>query len=401
MKKKCFFALTLPVVLAASLQACRDSDPSIGSVKSLDVFVSEQTIHRLVGDTDTADDQSMRMAYQQSLDGGTVWTKPSMIDLEGARPAKVVSRGEDAQVAAHGETVVVVWPGRGGGIWGSGPLGVAVSHDRGQTWTIGPEPAVFDDDGSEKQGARFPALTASAQGFHLVWIDASDEKRSVRYSRSSPDGLEWTAPQIVDATSCACCWNEIVVGKSGELVFVYRDESPRDMKAAVSRDGGETWGRAVAVGDFRWDFDGCPHVGSGVSVQGATGRVHAAVWSGKDGGVGVYALFSDDGGNRWSSPQRLGTDRSTHPRIITAADGRVVACWTENLDTGPQIQWSVSHDHGNHWSPPHVIDTGSSFPSHALLTYSDGKLALHWTQENNEGLAALRSKIIDLQTIRR
>lgn len=387
--------IILWVAVAVLLQACSDAEPPIASAKSLDVFVSGQTIHRLVGDVTTASDESMRLTYQRSSDGGSVWTKPTAIDLADARPAKVVSRGEDAQVAAHGETVVVVWPGRGGGIWGSGPLGTAVSHDRGQTWTLGPEPAVFDDDGSEKKGARFPALTATAEGFHLVWIDASDEKRSVRYSRSDPAGSAWSEPQVIDATSCACCWNEIVVGKSDELVFVYRDESPRDMKATTSRDGGDTWGQAVAVGDFQWEFDGCPHVGSGLSIQEDTGRVHASVWSGKDGKVGVYALYSDDAGGHWSSPNRLGSDRSTHPRIIAAGNHQVVACWTENLDTGPQIQWAVSSDEGESWSEPRVIEAGPGFPSHALLTHANGTTTLHWTQENDESLSSLHSVTID------
>ena len=325
------------------------------------------------------------------------WSEPNRVAAGAplSPTPKKVSRGEDAQIAVRGDgPLMAVWPGRGGGVWGSGPLGTAVSIDGGRTWTPGPDPAPFDDDGSGAQGARFPALSGGPGGFDLVWIDASDDRRSVRFARSGPKGLTWEKPRVLDATSCACCWNELARDKAGQIVVVYRDESPRDMKARTSSDGGRTWQEDVPVGDFGWAFNGCPHVGAGLGFDHATGRLHAAVWSGQDGRVGVYALYSDDAGANWSEPIRLGTDRAAHPRLA-ATDRGVAVAWTEAAARGPRIDWAWSPDGGRSWSPPQAVTTPGAehgYPTHALVTHASGVVTLHWTQAYDDRPATVHSR---------
>ena len=291
-----------------------------------------------------------------------------------------------------------MWPGRGTGVWGSGPLGSALSRDGGKTWAPAGDPAPFpEDDPVAEHGARFPALQPSpAGGFTLAWIDASDKARSVRAGRFDLDTSSWSEPVTVDATSCACCWNALA-SVGGEEVFVYRDVNPSDMAAARSSDGGATWSEPAPVGSFGWDFEGCPHVGAGLAAEPDGGRLFAAVWTGKEGEAGLYACFSDDAGAAWSPPQRLGGSGATHPRMAALGGGRVAAAWTENAGDATTLVYAVSTDRGLTWSDPVAFAGGrDTLPNHALLAAEGGRLTAHWTETVGDAPAAARSAVLPL-----
>lgn len=350
---------------------------------SLDVFVDGEALHRLTGWA-RPDARTMTLRYDRSDDGGRTWNPATSLAPDQAPPAKAVHRGEDAQIAARGDTLMAVWPGRGSGVWGSGPLGAAVSHDRGATWSAvsAPPPAGADDDA--QRGERFPALATDARGFHLVWIDARGDDRSVHYARTDHAGA-WGQPVVVDAASCACCWNQLAPGPEGGLIFIYRDVNPRDMSAVVQAPATDTWSAPTPVGAFNWDFDGCPHVGAGLAVQPQSGRVHALVWSGKASAQGLHTLTSRDGGRTWSPPRPLGTARATHPELIAAGPGHLVAAWTESHDAGPALWHARSADGGASWSAPRRLPTGPGFPTHVRLTHARGVVTAHWTQAHDHG----------------
>ena len=49
---------------------------------------------------------------------------------------------------------------------------------------------------------------------------------------------------------CACCWNSLKVDAGGTLWALYRDDQPRDLVLASSRDGGEIAERPVTPADL-------------------------------------------------------------------------------------------------------------------------------------------------------
>lgn len=101
--------------------------------------------------------------------------------------------------------------------------------------------------------------------------------------------------------------------------------------------GGATWGAPARVGPFDWGFNGCPHVGGALAVSG--GRLHALVWTGKDGRAGLYASSSGEGGAKWSGMTKVGgpgakhSDLAAHPRVA-AAVGSFRAVWLEKDEPG-------------------------------------------------------------------
>ena len=404
------------LLAAGPLAGCGDRAAPPPAV-SLSVAADPRTgvLHRLVGSADPGG-ETMSLAHQRSADGGLQWSAPVRVEADpGGPPIKKVSRGEDAAIAVgpDGRTLLAVWPGRGTGVWGSGPLGSALSRDGGATWTPAGDPAPFPaDDPVAEHGARFPALLASpgpggsgsgsggggggggGGGFTLAWIDASDEARGVRANRFDPAASSWGEPVTVDPTSCACCWNALAaVGE--EAVFVYRDADPSDMSAARSPDGGASWSDPAPVGGFGWVFDGCPHVGAGLAAEPDGGRLFAAVWTGKEGEAGLYACFSDDAGATWSQPARLGGRGDTHPRLAALGGGRVAAAWTRHTREGTTLVYAVSEDRGASWPEPEAFaGGGGTLPSHALLTAAGGGLTAHWTQSTGDGPAEVRSRVL-------
>src|SRR6185503_6886022 len=135
---------------------------------------------------------------------------------------------------------------------------------------------------------------------------------------------------------------------------LYRDRDPRDMAVAVSEDGARSWERRGVAGAFGWKVEGCPHVGGGLAVlpssgaartsggapasaarassptsnRGAGETLHALVWTGAPGKVGLYDVASRDGGRHWAEPRELGGSGARHGDLAVTG-GRLVAAWDE------------------------------------------------------------------------
>ncbi|HIO44177.1 MAG TPA: exo-alpha-sialidase, partial [Methylococcales bacterium] len=102
-------------------------------ILSLDVFKENHKIHILTG----INDQGVStLQYQRSDDQGRSWSIPVNIAPQGT--VFNFRRGNDSQIAAWGNNVVVAWMNRGyTNRHGSGPMSVAYSHDQGKTWSLG------------------------------------------------------------------------------------------------------------------------------------------------------------------------------------------------------------------------------------------------------------------------
>ena len=385
----CVLALT-----AALLSACGrgPAAPPADDVRSLDVFADGPRLHRLIGtaapEAGSDRPRHLRLWHQTSDDAGVTWSGATEVAADHAVRPRATWRGEDAQIAARGDELLAVWSGRGEGVFGSGPAGSAVSRDGGRTWSAGPPPA--GSGTTPDRGVRFPALHAGETGFDLVWIEARADARQIRHARAAAAGGVWSTPEILDDASCACCWNAVTTGPGGRTVAVYRDAEPRDMRARLRNPDG-SWTAPAPVGDFGWDFNGCPHVGAGIAHDSAAGRLHAVVWTGKDGAAGVYAVRSEDGTD-WGPPRRLGTADATHPDLVAAGGGRLVAAWTETDAEGDALHWAASEDGGTTWSAPQPIPgTAGRRPDHVRLAAGPGGVSAHWTESADAAASVVRT----------
>jgi hypothetical protein len=443
MSARTFLPGLLPALSIAFLlgQGCSDADPSgsrgaagapttrsalsrdhtFPGVVACDVAESGGALHLLLGTPAGEDPKRFVIAVTRSDDGGATWSDPVTLPTAHAPPGRM-HRGDDPQIAAHGDRLMALWTARGDGPFGSGPLATALSDDGGRTWRPGPSPAArplppeltppkpkpatgpteavkkpHAAHGSDP-GYRFPATAAGADGFHVVWIHAAGDERSLRHALLPPGASDWSEPSVVDPHICACCWNEIRVEPDGTLLALYRDQQPSDMGLAVSRNGGRTWEHAGRAGAFDWNFDGCPHVGGGVAtVAPAAGEgrsVLASVWTGKSGATGAYVVRGGVNGN-WATPSPLGTadargrntDLAALPGTATAA-----AVWDQPAAEGGQsVYVAFTTDGGRSWGAPRRLSPPGENASYPRIVPAGNRFLVLWTTYAQDGAVALRT----------
>jgi len=230
----------------------------------------------------------------------------------------------------------------------------------------------------------------------LVWLDDRDENgyQGIRYARSGDVGRSWEFAQTIDDSSCSCCWNRLLTGSADSAKVLYRDMEPRDMALAQTNDGGQHWQRASTVGEFNWQFDGCPHNGGALAWSGDT--LHALVWTGEESQAGLYHLYSRDDGNSWSVPQPIGADTlAFHSDIAAHAGGHLLAIWDARGADGSMVMISESMDNGRQWSTARQISTpGSSAQFPRLIATPNGYLAM-WVEQKTGGAKRWLSAILE------
>lgn len=344
---------------------------------SFDLYAEADIIHSLLATTSS--DGKTQITYRQSADHGHSWRNQIELShlLNGKLEAKI---GNDLQIAAHGNDLMAVWQTQGE-LPGMGPLQIIASADGGKTWTHGNNPGNADTDQSHAD------LATDDQGrFHLVWLDDREENgyQGLRYARSSDHGQHWQA-QTIDDSSCSCCWNRLLIDREGRLNVLYRDMEPRDMALAQSDDAGANWHRLSSVGDFNWQFDGCPHNGGALAVDDAQ-QLHGLIWTGVEQKSGLYHLQSSDGGKSWGLPQAMQSIQpGFHGDLARTKDGRLLAIW-DSLGSKSQLYYSLSGDQGRHWSVARVMENSGNPASFPRLIATDlGWLAVWVEQQPGTG----------------
>ena len=407
---------TPSVQTARTGDAERPVDATFRGVVACDVAAAGGTIHLLLATVvDPAVDQKeLGLSCVRSDDGGVTWSAPVAIPTGHGTPAKM-HRGDDPQIAVAGNHVMALWTARGDGPFGSGPLATALSEDGGRTWRAGPAPsalplplaaeAALAADAPKKPhamngtgpGYRFPAAAAADDAFHVIWIHAIGEERSLRHARLPFPASRWSDPLVIDPEICACCWNELRAEPDGTLLALYRDQQPSDMSLARSRDGGRTWESPERAGDFDWHFDGCPHVGGGVATvrDGDRRRIVTTVWTGKTGGTGAYVVARDASGS-WSAPVPLAAGRGTGRHTDVAAldgNGTAAVVWDQPGTEGGQSVFAViTADGGKSWDSPVRLSAPGENASYPRVAVAGGGFVVVYSVYETDGTTALRVK---------
>ena len=364
--------------------------PAGNGTVSIDVFAQDLTVDLLTTERDGND---LKLYHQRSLDGGETWGPARTIDTA-AKPISIARRGNEPQVVAYEEHVAVHWSTKGTARYGAGPMVTAISDDAGRTWRLGPNPRHDDFTGAQN----FADMTADKDGtFYVAWIGSHDGPagRALELARSRDFGKSWEQHQLVDTSSCACCWNKMIATRTGGVRVLYRDYGIRDMALASTDDGGTTWSLDGIVGQFDWDFDGCPHVGGGIAVgtdDKGTEQLHALVWTGHNERHGLYWVNSTDDGATWSAPHRIGGELARHADL-GAMGQTAVAAWDESGG----IWVSVSRDLGDRWNEPRRVSSESRSASHPIVLQTGEKFRIFWTERDQTGLQVWQSQPLNYE----
>ena len=361
--------LTLPVFATPRLPA--NKALGLQEVISFDAVSDQHTLHALVAGRH-AEQKTIGIYYLNSKDGGAHWSKA----VELINDSQTIAvRGNDVQLAVAGNKLVAIWQ-RKGKLPSMGAMVSYYSHDVGKTWQAGTNPAT-DNNGDQ---SHFDVIADKKGIFHTVWLADPEENgyQSLRYTRSLDGGIHWQSPVKLDDSTCSCCWNTLALSPTGALNVLYRDMKPRDMALMQSADNGITWQRTSTVGQFNWQFDGCPHIGGGLAVSDNK-VLNASVWTGVEGKAGLYTLHSTDNGKTWSEPHATGK-LASHSDIAVNQQ-KVAVIWDEREPDGMSIFTAQSQDGGLTWNTPQRLSVTSIMTTHPrIFAIKQGFVAM-WTEK--------------------
>lgn len=394
-----FIAVTLCITaIVAFASSSFDAVPKntaaseLVDVLAMDVFAQERVVDLLLFE-DTSRGRELR--HRRSRDGAQTWSAPVTIDRSG-RGIVNHHRGMDPQIAAAGNTVIVLWTLPGASKWGEGTLATAVSQDGGRSWATGPNPA----DDTSSSGHAFLELAVDPGGaFSAFWLDSRDGAQGLRTAMSTDAGRSWTPNVSIDTGTCECCWNKATTLGPNALAVLFRDKDPRDMALAATADRGRTWTRTAAVGDFKWSIEACPHVGGALAhttVAGAS-RLYALVWTGAEGREGLHFLASRDGGRVWSQPTRMGSIRAKHGDLAGWQE-RLTAVWDDARDGARVIRAASSSDGGTTWRAPLQLSSADRSASHPLVIWTGERFVAFWSEKGEDGRATWQTRSLSAES---
>src|SRR6186997_3460920 len=254
----------------------------------------------------------------------------------------------------YGTTVVATFQtGRFVNNGGSSNIGWATTTNAGRTWTTGMLPGTTVFEGGPWARISDPAVAYDP--LHDVWmistlaIDSNVSGAAVLTSRSTDGGLTWDPP-VTTSTSPGTFYdkNWIVCDTwptSPYYGHCYQEWDDSRMTMSTSTDGGLTWGTPKFPG------------GSGVGGQPVV-QPDGTVVVPYEGGAGIRAFRSTDGGDTWLPSVAVQTvsehgvagnlRTSPLPSAEVAGDGRVYVAWQDcsfrSGCTSNDIVYSTSMD---------------------------------------------------------
>lgn len=360
--------ITTPPTALTKRQILTNTTFGLLEINSFDIYADDNVLHLLISGTSSENTNTISVRYLKSIDQGKHWTKP--VNIESSPSAPIASRGNDVQIAAQGNNIISLWQVQGE-IPNNGSLVTFLSHDSGKSWQQGKNPAA-DDTGDQSHAD----LIVDTLGYiHAVWLSDPEENgyQSLRYSQSLDHGKNWHTPLKLDDSTCSCCSNTLALSPNGAIHVLYRDMKPRDMAMLTSIDNGISWQEKKIMGNFNWQFDGCPHVGGGLTFD-QSNNFYSSVWTGFSGMSGLYTISN-------SQTVKIGKN-ATHSDIIAMND-RIIVVWDEIQPGGSAIFSSLSFDNAMSWSTPLQLSNPGNAATHPRIIATNNNAQVFWTEKAN------------------
>ena len=193
-------------------------------------------------------------------------------DLKSKEPVKIgelpklaLGMRRGPRVAVAGKAVVISAISHA-----EGNLHAWNSTDGGATWSA---PArVNSVTNSAREGMH--AMTDDGKGLvFAAWLDLRNKGTELWGASSRDGGRTWGRNVLIyqspDGTICQCCHPTLASDGAGRIWAMWRNAvgGSRDLYAASSRDGGETFSTAMKLGAGTWRLNACPMDGGSACVQ--------------------------------------------------------------------------------------------------------------------------------------
>jgi hypothetical protein len=288
---------------------------------------------------------------------------------------------------AGGDTLAVSWLKMSGEGTYDYDVQVAMSIDRGKTWS---EPVVPHQDGIKGEHG-FVSFYNFGKETGLIWLDARNMMDGGHDNGSSAMRLyvstinttgDLGLEVMVDNMVCECCPTAAVNTSVGPLV-AYRDRShdeTRNIQMAFT-NGAQV---PYTLHDDGWVVPGCPVNGPAMSAAG--NNVAIAWYTAPDNNPQVNVAFSNDAGRTFGKPLRLdGGSAIGRTDLLWLDKETVLVSWLEEGDESGNLELMIVHASSGKTNTLESLSIssgrGSGYPKLALI---EGFVFVAWTEPGED-----------------
>jgi hypothetical protein len=289
---------------------------------------------------------------------------------------------------AGGDTLAVSWLKMSGEGTYDYDVQVAMSIDRGKTWS---EPVVPHQDGIKGEHG-FVSFYNFGKETGLIWLDARNMMDGGHDNGSSAMRLyvstinttgDLGLEVMVDNMVCECCPTAAVNTSVGPLV-AYRDRShdeTRNIQMAFT-NGAQV---PYTLHDDGWVVPGCPVNGPAMSAAG--NNVAIAWYTAPDNNPQVNVAFSNDAGRTFGEPLRLdGGSAIGRTDLLWLDKETVLVSWLEEGEESGNLELMIVHASSGKTNTLESLSIssgrGSGYPKLALI---EGFVFVAWTEPGEDG----------------
>ncbi|UCD23725.1 MAG: exo-alpha-sialidase, partial [Gemmatimonadota bacterium] len=226
----------------------------------------------------------------------------------------------------------------------------------------------------------------------LIWLDGRGTQEEGSHQgemslRSTTVATDGTLGEdvLLDGRTCDCCQTSLVQ-TTDALVAAYRDRSHQEIRdISVVRLVEGTWSEPTEVHDDGFHYPGCPVNGPQLATRGDT--VMVAWFTAPNEQRSVKAAISFDGGVSFGDPVRIDDGQPLgRADVEFLDDSRAVVSWLERTPAAAEVRIRTLGIGGSTGRSITIAETEDSratgFPRIAVV---EEKLFVTWTDPTEDG----------------
>ena len=248
----------------------------------------------------------------------------------------------------------------------------AYSNDDGKTFS---QPITVNND-NLLTGHSFNEMLVTPEGdISIVWLDGRLKYQLKKAGKEANGSALYLAKanfskgegtftnQALANNTCVCCRIAMDYNQEGELSIFWRHiygDNIREFALLTLSKANTATLDPYQISYDRWQINGCPHQGGGISVD-ANNRYHMVWFNQGELGKGIFYGSSDDQGKTLSTPIAVGDNKAqaAHPHLIVNGNN-IDIVWTQFNGKIHELWWQQSNDNGQSFASAKVIATASS-----------------------------------------